>query len=89
MLTTGLASIREMLNEDAHGGTLQGLVIFKNTGRDLLDGISKANELCFTFWGSVPRLPSRWSIAALLISHVITRVSCVIIVNSNIIRSVL
>jgi uracil DNA glycosylase len=40
-----------MLNEDAHDGTLRGLVIFKNTGRDLLDGISKANKLCFTFWG--------------------------------------
>ena len=25
MLTTGLPSIREMLNEDAHDGTLQGL----------------------------------------------------------------
>ena len=50
MLTTGLPSIREMLNEDAHDGTLQGSLI-KNMGRDLLDGISKANELCFTLWG--------------------------------------
>jgi hypothetical protein len=55
MLTTGLPSIREMLNEDAHDGTLEGLVIFKNTGRDLLDGISKANKLCFTFWGDACR----------------------------------
>jgi hypothetical protein len=44
-----------MLNEDAHDGTLEGLVIFKNTGRDLLDGISKANKLCFTFWGDACR----------------------------------
>jgi hypothetical protein len=38
-----------MLCEDAHDCIFHGAVTFKKIGRDLLDGISKANELRFTF----------------------------------------
>jgi hypothetical protein len=41
--------LREMFCEDAHDCTFDGAVTFKNIGRDPLDGISKANELRFTF----------------------------------------
>jgi hypothetical protein len=57
LLTNGFpsASVREVLLENANYTGVYGTLNLINIGRNLLDGVSKTNELCFTL--------RRWSTA--------------------------